>query len=110
VYFAGDTELYDGMRDLRPLDLALVPIWGWGHRLGPGHMDPSQAADAVALLAPATVVPIHWGTFFPVHLHRTHGHLLREPAEKFLAACAKAAPGVRVEVLEPGNSLVIPAG
>src|SRR3954462_12742864 len=30
VYFAGDTEVYDEMRDLPPVDVALVPIWGWG--------------------------------------------------------------------------------
>jgi L-ascorbate metabolism protein UlaG (beta-lactamase superfamily) len=107
AYFAGDTELFGGMRELRPLDLALVPIWGWGPRLGPGHMDPSQAADAVALLAPRTVVPIHWGTFFPVHRYRSHGHLLTEPAVKFRERCAVVAPDVRVEVIEPGNSLVI---
>ena len=110
AYFAGDTQLFDAMRDLRPLDLALVPIWGWGPRLGPGHMDPAQAADAVALLAPKAVVPIHWGTFFPVHLHRSHGHLLTEPAQKFRERCAEVAPDVHVEVIEPGNSLVIPSG
>jgi L-ascorbate metabolism protein UlaG (beta-lactamase superfamily) len=110
TYFAGDTELYDGMRDLRPLDLALVPIWGWGPRLGPGHMDPTQAADAVALLAPKTVVPIHWGTFFPVHMHRSHGHLLAEPAVTFRERCAEVAPDVHVEVIEPGTSVVIPSG
>ena len=73
-------------------------------------MDPSQAADAVALLAPKMVVPIHWGTFFPVHMHRSHGHLLAEPAERFRERCAEVAPDVRVEVIEPGNSLVIPSG
>jgi L-ascorbate metabolism protein UlaG (beta-lactamase superfamily) len=107
TYFAGDTELFEGMSDLGPLDLALVPIWGWGPKLGPGHMDPSQAADAVALLAPRTVVPIHWGTFFPVHMHRSHGHLLTEPVVTFRERCAVVAPDVRVEVIEPGNSLVI---
>src|SRR5204863_62708 len=53
VYFAGDTALFDGMRDLdRSLDLAPVPIWGWGPRRGPGHTrirnQPSRAARASA--------------------------------------------------------------
>jgi L-ascorbate metabolism protein UlaG (beta-lactamase superfamily) len=109
AYFAGDTELYDEMRELRPLDVALVPIWGWGTKLGPGHMDPAQAAAAVALLAPATVIPIHYGTFFPVHAYRRHAHLLTEPAAQFRAACSELAPDVRVEVIEPGSSYVIPA-
>jgi L-ascorbate metabolism protein UlaG (beta-lactamase superfamily) len=109
IYFAGDTELYDEMRDLRPLDVALVPIWGWGTKLGPGHMDPAQAAAAVALLAPTTAIPIHWGTFFPVHAHRRHGHLLTTPAREFQERCAELAPSVRLELIEPGSSFVIPA-
>jgi L-ascorbate metabolism protein UlaG (beta-lactamase superfamily) len=67
-YFAGDTDLFDGMAELAPLDVALVPIWGWGPGLGPGHLDPPGAARAVALLKPRVVVPIHWGTYFPIHL------------------------------------------
>ena len=109
VYFAGDTELYDEMRDLRPLDVALVPIWGWGTKLGPGHMDPAQAAAAVALLAPTTAIPIHWGTFFPVHAQRRHRHLLTTPAREFRERCAELAPAVRLELIEPGASFVIPA-
>ena len=30
VYFAGDTDVFDGMADLADLDLALIPVWGWG--------------------------------------------------------------------------------
>lgn len=107
AYFAGDTELYDAMRELRPLDVALLPIWGWGTRLGPGHMDPEQAAEAVALLSPELAIPIHWGTFLPLRAHRRHGHLLTEPAQKFLERCSELAPRVRVEVIEPGKSVVI---
>src|SRR5262249_29791119 len=48
VYFAGDTDLFDGMAGLVPeLDVALIPIWGWGPSLGPGHLDPERAAEAV---------------------------------------------------------------
>jgi L-ascorbate metabolism protein UlaG (beta-lactamase superfamily) len=110
VYFAGDTELFDEMRELGSLDLALIPIWGWGTRLGPGHMDPRQAAEAVARIAPAMVVPIHWGTYFPIHAPKRYRYLLTEPAKKFREQCAELAPDVRVEVIEPGNSLVIPPG
>jgi L-ascorbate metabolism protein UlaG (beta-lactamase superfamily) len=109
AYFAGDTERYDAMRELRPLDVALLPIWGWGTRLGGGHMDPAQAAAAVALLSPTVAIPIHWGTFLPLRAHRRHGHLLTEPAREFRERCAELAPGVRVEVIEPGGSIVIPA-
>ena len=36
IYFAGDTDLFDGMRELGPVDVGLVPIWGWGPGLGGG--------------------------------------------------------------------------
>src|SRR3972149_1333552 len=52
VYFAGDTDLFPGMADLGELDVALLPIWGWGPRLGPGHLDPYRAAAALRLPPP----------------------------------------------------------
>jgi L-ascorbate metabolism protein UlaG (beta-lactamase superfamily) len=107
AYFAGDTELFDGMADLGMLDVALVPIWGWGPRLGPGHMDPEAAARAVALLRPAVAVPIHWGTYLPLGRGRKLRALLVDPARKFCEHAAELAPDVRVEVLEPGGELVI---
>ena len=62
VYFPGDTDLFDEMHSFGPLDLALLPIWGWGPRLGPGHLDPRRAAEAAEMLELQSVVPIHWGT------------------------------------------------
>src|SRR5215210_2816599 len=53
VYFAGDTDVFDGMRDLAPgLDVALLPVAGWGSRVPAGHLDPRRAAEALALLRP----------------------------------------------------------
>ena len=47
VYFAGDTDLFPGMRQLAGrVDVALLPVGGWGPRLGRGHMNPSRAAEA----------------------------------------------------------------
>ena len=63
VYFAGDTELFEEMSGLRPLDLALLPVWGWGPSLNPGHLDPA-GARALALLRPRVAVPIRLGTFY----------------------------------------------
>ena len=68
VYFAGDTDVFAGMAELAPLDVALLPIWGWGPTMGPGHMDPVRAAEAAALLGARLAIPIHWGTYYPVHL------------------------------------------
>jgi L-ascorbate metabolism protein UlaG (beta-lactamase superfamily) len=109
VYFAGDTELYDGMADaVGHADLALLPIWGWGTGLGPGHMDPGQAARAAALLRPGLVVPIHWATYLPFHLRRHRG-LLTTPGEEFARLAAELAPGVPVEVVRPGSTVAVPA-
>ena len=47
-WFPGDTGLRDDMADVRPVDLALVPVGGWGPTLGPLHMDPDEGAVAVA--------------------------------------------------------------
>ncbi|HEX6023575.1 MAG TPA: MBL fold metallo-hydrolase [Solirubrobacter sp.] len=106
IWFAGDTDLHDDMRALRGrVDVALIPIWGWGPSLGPGHLDPERAADAVALIRPRIAIPIHWGTFLPVGLGRRHGHLLSEPAELFAAQVAQRAPEVRVKTIPPGGSL-----
>ena len=30
----------------RRIDVALVPVWGWGPNLGPGHLTPREAAAA----------------------------------------------------------------
>jgi L-ascorbate metabolism protein UlaG (beta-lactamase superfamily) len=106
VYFAGDTALFEEMASLAGrVDVALLPIWGWGRDLGPGHMDPDDAARALTLLRPRIAVPIHWGTFLPVGAERRHGHLLTTPAREFADRAARVAPEVRVEVLPPGGSL-----
>jgi L-ascorbate metabolism protein UlaG (beta-lactamase superfamily) len=107
VYFAGDTDLFDGMARIGAdaLDVALLPVWGWGLRIGPGHLDPERAARAAARLRPRIAVPIHWGTFLPVGLRRRHGHLLRTPGRAFAEQMATWAPEVRAAVLAPGESL-----
>ncbi len=109
VYFAGDTECYAAMADLAPLDCALLPVWGWGLSLGPGHMNPGEAAEAAALLRPAVAVPIHWGTFLPIWAAGRHLHLLRDPPRRFAARAAELAPATRVEILPPGGSLPLGA-
>lgn len=105
LYFAGDTDLFDGMRELGPVDVGLIPIWGWGPGLGAGHLDPASAAEAVALVLPRRVVPIHWGTYFPIHLGlRGVPRFVDLPPTRFLAEVAKLAPDVEVSVLRPGES------
>ncbi len=108
VYFAGDTDLFAGMGDIGPVDLALVPVWGWGPTLGEGHLDPARAATAVSLLRARVAVPIHWGTYYPLHARR--GAYLTDPPLEFRRAAAAAAPETRVEILQPGESLELFTG
>jgi L-ascorbate metabolism protein UlaG (beta-lactamase superfamily) len=108
VYFAGDTDLFDGMRALAgKVDVALLPVWGWGPSIGPGHMDPMRAARAAALLRPRIAVPIHWGTFFPVGLEALRQRALVEPPRRFAQHVAELAPDVDVRVLAPGDELLL---
>jgi L-ascorbate metabolism protein UlaG (beta-lactamase superfamily) len=104
-YFAGDTDLFDAMSTLAgSIDVALLPVWGWGGAVGPGHLDPARAARAAALIVPRVVVPIHWGTFAlarPARRPRDPGRAARE----FIALVARDAPGVEVHVLEHGGRI-----
>ena len=55
VAFFGDTDVFEAMAELAgTLDVALLPIWGWGPRVGPGHMNPERAARAAALSGPGS--------------------------------------------------------
>ena len=108
VYFAGDTDVFPEMADLGPVDLALLPIWGWGPTLGPGHLNPESAAVAATLLRARTVVPIHWGTYAPWHLSlRERPAFLDEAPGRLWAAMHAAAPDVDLRVLAPGESTTI---
>ena len=108
VYFAGDTDLFAEMSDLAPVDVALLPIWGWGSTLGEGHLDPGRAAEAVRILDAGLVVPIHWGTFSPAVLGRRPPAWFNEPIEQFRAELDRAGLLDRVRVLAPGGQLVVP--
>ena len=110
IYFAGDTELFDGMAEIGGgLDVALVPIWGWGPSAGRGHLDPRRAAEALRLLRPLLAVPIHWGTYAPLGLGRLQTALLADPVSAFRRHAAELAPEVEVHVLGLGESLRLDA-
>ena len=91
VYHAGDTGLFMDMKligQLYKLDLALLPIGGYY------TMGASEAAEAVKLLKPKAVVPMHYRTF-PV---------LAQSADEFVEKVKKKAAKVKVVVLNPGQS------
>jgi L-ascorbate metabolism protein UlaG (beta-lactamase superfamily) len=88
VWFPGDTEVRDDMAQVGHVDLALVPIGGWGPTLEDGHMDPVAGAEAVRLVGATTAVPVHWGTFWPWGLRHVargnHHRLFTTPGQRFL--------------------------
>lgn len=111
VYFPGDTDLFAGMGALAGrLDVALLPVWGWGPSIGDGHMNPVRAAAAAAILRPRVAVPIHWGTFYPAGMRRVVPRGFDEPGRAFAAAARALAPDVPVRVIAPGEELDLRAG
>jgi L-ascorbate metabolism protein UlaG (beta-lactamase superfamily) len=106
-YFAGDTDLFDDMRLLAGrVRVALVPVWGWGTSAGDGHLDPVRAAAAVELIRPATVVPIHWGTLWPIGIPDRRGRLVLPPLE-LVESLGRLGVRADVHVLRPGGTLPI---
>jgi L-ascorbate metabolism protein UlaG (beta-lactamase superfamily) len=104
VYFAGDTDLCPEMDALAgAVDVALLPVWGWGPRLGTGHLDPERAAQAVLRMRPRIAIPIHWGTFYPFAFARFWPHPLGDPPHDFAREAARVAPGTEVRILAPGE-------
>jgi L-ascorbate metabolism protein UlaG (beta-lactamase superfamily) len=113
VYFAGDTSLYDEMADLpaqagAPVDVALMPIAGWGPRLSAGHMGPAQAAEACRLMGARAAVPIHHGTLHPTGHHLIGLDWMHRPAERFARDLARLAPDCRLLGLSLGESVELP--
>lgn len=87
AYFAGDTAVFGDMALIAELyspELCFLPI---GDLF---TMGPAEAAVAVRLLKPKTVIPMHWGTFPP---------LTGKPED--LAARIQAQD-VKLWTLEPG--------
>ncbi len=107
IYFAGDTARFDGMADLaRGLDVALLPVWGWGPRVpSSDHLDPNGAANVLTLLRPRMAIPIHWGTLHPIGLRRMRPSTRVDPPHEFARLAAEVAPEVEVRVLPVGGSL-----
>jgi L-ascorbate metabolism protein UlaG (beta-lactamase superfamily) len=121
VYVSGDTGLYDGMKLIgeRGVDVALLPVWGWGPTLGPGHLDPVGAAQAAALIQPRIAVPVHWGTLtvagmtaVPSPLRGRMRQLLVDPPHAFATEVAARGLATRVVIAPPGSAvdLSLPAG
>jgi L-ascorbate metabolism protein UlaG (beta-lactamase superfamily) len=106
TYFAGDTGLFDEMADeVGPVDVALLPVGGWGPHLGEGHLDAGRAAQALARLAPRSAVPVHYGTYWPIGMDAVRPHEFHAPGDEFVRLAAQYAPQVTVHRLGHGESI-----
>jgi L-ascorbate metabolism protein UlaG (beta-lactamase superfamily) len=91
IYHAGDTGLFSDMRLIGQLyrpEIACLPIGGYF------TMGAREAAEAVALLSPKVVIPMHYLTF-PV---------LAQSADDFVNAVREKKLETKVIVLKPGES------
>ncbi len=108
VYFAGDTDLFDGMEEIGSrLDVALLPVWGWGPSLGQGHLDPLGPPVRSRCCVPASP---YRSTGEPCSRWACPGsgrETLREPPLLFEENAARLAPDVDVRILAPGESTII---
>lgn len=108
VWIAGDTELYDEMTELPGyagrdrIDLAVVPVGGWGPRLSPGHMGPEEAAVACAMTRARWALPYHWGTHHAPLVGR-FGDWMDRPLARFEEALARTSPESRIVRAGPGE-------
>lgn len=103
IYFSGDTDLFPEMAELTPnLDIALLPVWGWGLTISKGHLDPTRAAQALRMLKPRVAIPIHWGTMHPTGVGWLKPSFLSRPPIKFARLAAQYAPDVSVRIVPPG--------
>lgn len=105
AWFAGDTGLFNGLDTIGPVDVALVPVGGWGPTLGPHHLDPVQATEAVRRVGAAVAVPVHYGTYWPVGLRRAapavYRSRCREPGVRF----AQVAGGFTARVIASAEAI-----
>lgn len=106
IYFAGDTGLFAGMGDLEGIDVALLPVGGWGPTLpSRTHLDPVRAAHAAALIGARIIVPIHWGTYRLAGLHGALKGNVTGPPRSLVRVAAELAPGSTISPIEVGGTL-----
>jgi L-ascorbate metabolism protein UlaG (beta-lactamase superfamily) len=110
VYFAGDTGFGPHVQEIReqfgPMRLALLPIGAFNPRwvMAPIHMSPEEAVHAHGILAAATSIAIHFGTF----RQADDGEF--DPLTHLAARVAQAPlPKPRFWVLGFGQGVMVPA-
>ena len=101
AYYSGDTGLFPGIKEigdkLGPFDVTLIEAGEYGRWWSDWHLGPEQAVRAHQLVRGNVLIPAHWGMFTLAY------HAWTEPADRVLAAAAKA--GVTAAVPMPGQSI-----
>ncbi|NHK31264.1 MAG: MBL fold metallo-hydrolase [Asgard group archaeon] len=82
IYFAGDTDFIEEMKDLKNIDIAMLPMDG------KYTMDPTEAMQAVEAIKPKMVIPMHWRDKSP---------------DKFKTDVEAKHPDIKVTVIKPGE-------
>jgi len=110
VYFAGDTGPCPQFSELRgEVDVALLPVGGWGPTLRGGHLDPLGAAHAVLEIGARVALPIHWGTYWPIGLPLSARFM--QPGWRFARFAAELAPAIDVRPWTVGDVVTLrPSG
>jgi L-ascorbate metabolism protein UlaG (beta-lactamase superfamily) len=111
VWFAGDTRLFTEMSDFRPVDVAVIPIGGWGPPSARPTLGPTQAAEAAGRVGAKDAVPVHFGTFWPLGLRYINRLNFRqrfvEAGPRFAAALATCCPTSTAHLLKIGNTATV---
>jgi len=105
-WYPGDTGPRLALDRLGRIDMALVPVGGWGPSLGAGHLDARQAAAVVCHASPEHAVPVHWGTWWPVGL-RDRPDLIDSPGPEFAEQVSRLGCSTSVHVLRHAESLTL---
>lgn len=92
IYHAGDTALFGDMALIGKLglDIAFLPIGSYY------TMDPDAAAEAVQLLKPKIVIPIHYDTLPVIH----------QDPQRF-KAMVESQSKTQVIIMRPGESVTV---
>ncbi|MBU1136499.1 MAG: MBL fold metallo-hydrolase [Nanoarchaeota archaeon] len=82
IYHAGDTDLIPEIKNLKEIDLALIPVGGIY------TMNHEQASNAAKIINPKLVVPMHYGSVIGTE----------KDADDFIEMCKKQ--GINAEKIE----------
>ena len=109
TYFAGDTSVFPGMADIaESLDVALLPVGGWGPSLRGHHMDPEDARDVPGDAAtPGSPYRSTTGPSGRADSALSGDACSTNRDASFEEHAARLAPDVDVRVLPPGDATTV---